>query len=92
MQAAGIVDAHAYTLIGVKEITCDDGKKEKLFKVRNPWGKKEWNGDWSDKSAKWSPSTRQQVNLTDENDGTFWICLKDFNSFFYLVTLCYYRE
>jgi len=40
MEAAGIVDAHAYTLIGVKEITKDDGKKEKLLKVRNPWGKK----------------------------------------------------
>jgi len=58
MEDAGIVDAHAYTLIGVKEITKDDGKKEKLLKVRNPWGKKEWNGAWSDKSSLWTPKTR----------------------------------
>lgn len=27
---------------------------EKLVKLRNPWGKGEWKGDWSDESYKWT--------------------------------------
>jgi len=31
LKESGLVDAHAYTLIGCKEITCDNGKKERLL-------------------------------------------------------------
>lgn len=27
---------------------------ERLVKLRNPWGKGEWRGDWSDDSYKWT--------------------------------------
>jgi len=52
------MDAHEYTLIGVKEITLDDCSTERLIKIRNPYGKKEWTGDWGDKSKKWTLKTR----------------------------------
>ena len=55
---SGLQDGHAYTLIGVKEIIKDDMKIERLLKVRNPYGRKEWQGDWSDKSKKWTVKTR----------------------------------
>jgi calpain-15 len=30
------------------------------MKLRNPWGNKgEWNGDWSDKSDKWTPELKK---------------------------------
>ena len=47
---------HAYGLNDVFEIK-DEHSKEKdapnirLLRLRNPWGKGEWNGDWSDNSA-----------------------------------------
>lgn len=79
-------------MIACKEITCDDGSKERLLKIRNPWGKREWKGDWSDNSGKWTDSTKKQVNLQKAEDGIFWISLKDFDLFFYMAVICYYRE
>ena len=58
VKKAGLVDAHAYSLIGAKKIEDDNGKKVRLCQIRNPWGKKEWGGDWSDKSDKWTPKTK----------------------------------
>ena len=48
VKRAGLVDAHAYSLIGAKLITLDNGKTERLVQVRNPWGQRERQGDWSD--------------------------------------------
>jgi calpain-15 len=39
----GIVPGHAYSIISAKE-----AKGHKLMNIRNPWGKFEWDGDWSD--------------------------------------------
>jgi calpain-15 len=50
MKTVGLVDAHAYSLIKAREIKTSMGKIEKILLIRNPWGKKEWNGDWSDNS------------------------------------------
>lgn len=58
VKKAGLVDAHAYSLIAAKVITDDDGNRHRLIQIRNPWGKKEWQGDWSDKSDKWTPKTK----------------------------------
>ena len=53
MTKVGLVDAHAYSLIAAIEVNVSMIKKEKLVQVRNPWGFREWNGDWSDTSPKW---------------------------------------
>jgi len=54
----------------------------RLLKIRNPWGdEKSWNGDWSDQSDKWnqiSEVAKSNLNLTGNDYGTFWMCLKDF--------------
>ena len=28
-----------------------------MINLRNPWGKKQWKGEWSDKSEKWTEQT-----------------------------------
>ena len=61
MNEHGLVDGHAYSLIGAREIKDKDGKVHRICLVRNPWGKKEWTGDWSDSSAKWDEVTKAQV-------------------------------
>jgi len=48
MKSVGLVDAHAYSLISARIIKLSNGRTERLCLIRNPWGKKEWTGDWSD--------------------------------------------
>jgi hypothetical protein len=52
-KSAGLVDAHAYSLIAAVEIDLGAFQKQKLLMIRNPWGFKEWNGQWGDSSNKW---------------------------------------
>lgn len=92
MKGVGLVDAHAYSLIAAKEIVVDGGKKVNLLQIRNPWGKKEWTGDWSDRSPLWTETCKQQVNYQDKDDGCFWISFDDYIKFFYITTICYYNE
>ena len=92
VKSAGLVDAHAYSLIRAQVVETDDAKMVRLIQIRNPWGKKEWNGDWGDKSDKWTPKTKAQVNYKDEDDGSFWIAFEDYCSFFYITTICFFNE
>ncbi len=51
--AQGIVYSHCYTLIDVYPVTVGE-RSFRLMKLRNPWGRLEWKGDWSDESALWT--------------------------------------
>jgi len=73
-------------------VVTDDCKEHRLIKIRNPYGMKEWNGAWSDKSSLWTVKTREQVNCEDKEDGCFFINLEDFIKFFTRTTICYYMD
>lgn len=88
----GLIDNHSYTLMGVFKVTLDDMSEERLVKVRNPYGFKEWNGDWSDKSKKWTVKTRAQVEGSSKDDGIFFISLHDHLKFTKMTTICFYVE
>ena len=49
-----------------------------MLKIRNPWGKFEWNGAFSDKSPLWTPQLKQELGVTAKDDGIFWMTLEDF--------------
>jgi calpain-15 len=83
LQALGLVGQHAYGLIGVAEVKDPRGQMAKIVNLRNPWGKFEWNGDWSDHSPCWTPQARKQVKLKPNvNDGTFWMAFEEFRLYF----------
>jgi hypothetical protein len=44
----GLNMRHAYGLVAAREVDLGKGKKVRLVRVRNPWGKGEWKGAWSD--------------------------------------------
>lgn len=49
-QTPGLVAEHAYSLIGAYNIN-----GVKLSKIRNPWGKTEYAGMYSESSPLWTP-------------------------------------
>jgi len=71
--AMGILLNHAYGILVVKEV---DGHK--LLRIRNPWGRREWKGRWSDGAKEWNAKYRRAFNQVDADDGTFHICFEDF--------------
>eukprot|EP00347_Sterkiella_histriomuscorum_P016663 403352333 len=84
----GLVGSHSYGVLDVREVTLDNGRQEKLIKIRNPWGNFEWNGDWGDESKLWTPSLEKQVGLQKQNDGIFFMNMKDFCHYFGRVQIC----
>lgn len=84
----GLVPGHAYSIIEVKE-----GLGVRLLKIRNPWGKYEWGGDWSDQSELWTEEMIEHFHpVFDTNDGTFWMCFEDFIMNFDSVNICHVRN
>lgn len=83
----GISSNHSYSVIDVFEFV-RNGTRERLLKVRNPWGFFEWKGEWSDKSPLWTPELKKRLNIEVEDDGLFLISYTDFLKIFTGVEIC----
>ncbi|XP_053162851.1 calpain-14 [Hemicordylus capensis] len=85
----GLVAGHAYTVTGIRKVTCKHGH-ENLVRLRNPWGKVEWKGDWSDSSGKWELLSPKEKILLRRNydDGEFWMSVQDFKTHFVDLMIC----
>uniref|UniRef100_A0A914DKZ5 Calpain catalytic domain-containing protein n=1 Tax=Acrobeloides nanus TaxID=290746 RepID=A0A914DKZ5_9BILA len=87
----GIVMQHAYSINGVCKIKTKE-KTVALLRLRNPWGKMEWNQAWSDGSKEWdlvSPEVREKIKLNFDEDGEFWMELGDFMAKFCYLDVCH---
>lgn len=80
----GVVQGHAFSILRL----CDaDGHK--LMCLRNPWGRGEWKGDWSDDSECWTTRMRNLVDFWDsKDDGIFWIDINDYVTEFDSIYVC----
>ena len=90
----GLKGRHAYTITDVLEVVSVGRNKYELVRIRNPHGRNEWTGRWSDQSyqiKKWlSANERKKHNIVDDdNDGEFFMEMKDFLNFFYDVAICH---
>ncbi|CAE7095601.1 unnamed protein product [Rhizoctonia solani] len=75
-QITGLITSHAYSVLEALEV---NGKR--FVRIRNPWGKSEWKGPWSDGAKEWTsewlarlPELRHQFG----DDGEFLMEYKDF--------------
>ncbi|XP_041669172.1 calpain-1 catalytic subunit-like [Cheilinus undulatus] len=85
----GLVQGHAYTVTGVKQVM-SQGVLVHLVRLWNPWGEGEWKGDWSDRSPLWhtvSPQDREMC-LAVVEDGEFWMTMEDFCRFYMDLDIC----
>lgn len=74
MSPEGIVVNHAYGVISIREI-----QGLKLIRLRNPWGKGEWRGSFSDDDDNWDnyKGLREALGHELKDDGVFWMEFKD---------------
>eukprot|EP00753_Platysulcus_tardus_P000361 PLAT10367.1.p1 GENE.PLAT10367.1~~PLAT10367.1.p1 ORF type:complete len:723 (-),score=420.00 PLAT10367.1:102-2270(-) len=81
----GILAGHAYSVLRLEEVG-----EHRLVKCRNPWGMREWSGDWADGDVMWEdfPDTEAALGYVPENDGTFWMSFADFCSVFNTIYTC----
>jgi hypothetical protein len=83
----GITFGHAYSILKLVKVD-----SYKLIKLRNPWGRGEWTGDFSDRSPKWNSRLKNATGFnpdTDEaDDGEFWMNFDDFCSEYECSYLC----
>ena len=52
----------------------------RLVRIRNPWGKREWKGDWSVSSEQWTRALRKRLGTDTtfaKGDGTFYMSFND---------------
>ena len=82
-----MISGHAYSVLNIYYFNYE-GKIIKLIKLRNPWGEKEFNGQWSDNSLEWNDELRKLVNFEGVRDeGIFYMSFDDFIKYFSLVEI-----
>uniref|UniRef100_A0A8C1RIJ5 Calpain 1, (mu/I) large subunit b n=1 Tax=Cyprinus carpio TaxID=7962 RepID=A0A8C1RIJ5_CYPCA len=82
-----LVKGHAYSLTGATEVNYR-GRKEKLVRMRNPWGQVEWTGAWSDSSSEWNSISASERPNASAEDGEFWMSFSDFLSHYSRIEIC----
>lgn len=85
----GIVDGHAYTVLTCLHDIAGSGIN--LIKVRNPWGKGEFqSGKWDDDGEGWQehPEVEEFIQPVAADDGSFWMEPEEFFQYFHTVYLC----
>uniref|UniRef100_A0A8C7J4H1 Calpain 2, (m/II) large subunit a n=1 Tax=Oncorhynchus kisutch TaxID=8019 RepID=A0A8C7J4H1_ONCKI len=82
-----LVKGHAYSLTGAMEVNYR-GRKEKLVRVRNPWGTVEWTGAWSDNSLEWNSVDFSERDVVKADDGEFWMSYTDFMKNYHRLEIC----
>uniref|UniRef100_A0A667IE70 Calpain-12 n=1 Tax=Lynx canadensis TaxID=61383 RepID=A0A667IE70_LYNCA len=85
----GLVKGHAYSVTGTYKVSLGF-TKVRLLRLRNPWGRVEWTGAWSDSCPRWDalPAECRDALLVKKEDGEFWMGLEDFVRCFNTVQVC----
>lgn len=90
--ANGLVMGHAYSITAVRKVNIRN-RDIGLVRVRNPWGNQtEWKGAWSDKSPEWNyldDGQKQELGISIDDDGEFWMSYDDFITNFHKMEICH---
>jgi hypothetical protein len=90
IESLGLCVGHAYTIITILKME-ENGVR--LVKLKNPWGNREFSGDWSDRSRKWTPELKKKYNYEgDKNEGIFFMSFDDFYKYFGMLDIAKLEE
>ncbi|GMT16036.1 hypothetical protein PFISCL1PPCAC_7333, partial [Pristionchus fissidentatus] len=87
-QSHGLRTRHAYSVLDVRQEGC-----HRLIRLRNPWGRRVWIGDWSDNWSGWPADLKRRLLPPGEHSpGAFWMPYADFLLHFYRLELAKLRD
>lgn len=67
--------------------------EDRIVKLRNPWGKGEFDGEYSDNSPIWNDELKKEAGYSSvRDDGIFFMKIDDFVYYFDEIYACHYRE
>lgn len=83
------------TQIDAQQVTDMKGQELRIVQLRNPWGKREWQGTLRDGDKLWdtiSQAARDRFGYTNQpkDDGIFHMLYSDFTSVFDILDICHY--
>ena len=101
----GLCGNHAYSLLSAHELSWDGErwhvvknsrqrhpKNVRLVQLRNPWGKGEWLGEWSDNDKRWTRDLLKKLGHQLKDDGKFFMPFKMFMKYFHDYQICYFHD
>ncbi|XP_062843880.1 calpain-10 isoform X2 [Trichomycterus rosablanca] len=82
---------HALSVMEWTDVKTSAGDQVRLLRIRNPWGRKAWNGAWTESGSGWNcldPSCSADL-LGRTQEGEFWVDEMEFRQEFDEVTVGY---
>ncbi len=71
----GLMSQTAYSVTGLARVRSSNRGEVPLVRLRNPWGRGEWSGPWSERSWEWdslSERDKELLSVRVRNEGEFW--------------------
>ncbi|KAL0966466.1 hypothetical protein UPYG_G00295610 [Umbra pygmaea] len=89
---AGQSQFHALSVVEWVDVRTVDGRAIRLFSIRNPWGRRCWDGAWREGGEGWnSLDTACTLDLLGRtHEGQFWVDQTEFLSHFDTMTVGYF--